>query len=89
MEVELVAVSDMNRDAEGMGGFFLGLEIKILRVHAEECILQKGDANRVGADRWRPLMTGFRHFYGLSTRLQASRLAEIDERNYRWDAFLR
>lgn len=83
MEAELVAVNQMNQDAEGMGGFFLGLEVKILQVYAEESILQKRHQNRVDADKWRPLMTSFQHFYGLSTRLQPSRLAEIDEENYR------
>lgn len=83
MEAELAAVNEMNRDEEGKEGFFLGFEIKILRVHAEEEILQTGEANKVDADRWRPLMNVFQHLYGLSARLQPSRLAEIDEDKYR------
>ncbi|MCJ1449683.1 hypothetical protein MMC28_000011 [Mycoblastus sanguinarius] len=83
MEAELVAVNEMNRDEEGMEGFFLGMEVKILRVHAEEGILQIGSPNKVDADRWRPLMNSFQHLYGLSARLQPSKLAEIDEENYR------
>ena len=83
MEAELVAVNEMCRDEEGREGFFLGLEVKILRVHAEETILRPGEPNEVDADRWRPLMTAFQHLYGLSARLQPSRLAEIDEEKYR------
>ena len=78
-----MAVNEMNRDEEGMEGFFLGMEVKILRVHAEEGILQIGSPNKVDADRWRPLMNSFQHLYGLSARLQPSKLAEIDEENYR------
>ena len=50
MEAELVAVNEMNRDEEGRGGFFLGLEVKILRVHAEENVLRAGEPNKVDAD---------------------------------------
>ena len=83
MEAQLVAVNEMNRDEESRRGFFLGLEVKILRVHAEEEILRAGEQDKVDADRWRPLMNVFQHLYGLGTRLQPSRLAEIDEEKYR------
>ena len=63
--------------------FFLGLEVKILKVHGEESIVQIGASDRVDADRWKPLMMSFQQFYGLSGRLQPSRLAEIDEEHYR------
>ena len=83
MEAELVAVNEMNQDEKGKEGFFLGLEVKILRIHAEEDVLQVGKANKVDADRWRPLMNVFQHLYGLKAKMQASRLAEIDEEMYR------
>ena len=83
MEAELVAVNEMNGDDGSRKGFFLGLEVKILRVHAEEKVLQVGERDKVDADRWRPLMTVFQHLYGLGARLQPSRLAEIDEERYR------
>ena len=83
MEAELVAVNEMNGDDESRKEFFLGLEVKILRVHAEEDVLRAGERHKVDADRWRPLMNVFQHLYGLSARLQPSRLAEIDEEKYR------
>ncbi|CAF9939015.1 hypothetical protein IMSHALPRED_001172 [Imshaugia aleurites] len=83
MEAELVAVNEMNRGEEGREGFFLGIEVKILRVHAEERILRAEQQDKVDADRWRPLITVFQHLYGLSARLQPSRLAEIGEEKYR------
>ncbi|KAF6233205.1 hypothetical protein HO173_008494 [Letharia columbiana] len=79
MEAELVAVNEMNRDEEGKEGFLLGLEVEVLRIQAEEHIMQIGVPNKVDTDRWRPLMTAFQHLYGLSARLLPSRLAEIDE----------
>ena len=83
MEAELVAVNAMCRDEESKKGFFLGLEVKVLRVHVEESLLQTGERHKIDADRWRPLMMVFQHLYGLSARLQPSRLAEIDEEKYR------
>ena len=83
MEAELVAVNEMNRDEDDGEGLFLGLEVKIVRVHAEENILRAGQPTKVDADRWRPLTMVFQHLYGLSARLQPSRLAEIDEEKYR------
>ena len=83
MEAELVAVNEMSGDEEKWKGFFLGLEVKILRIHAEEQILQAGKPDKIDADRWRPLMNVFQHLYGLSARLRPSRLAEIDEEKYR------
>ena len=83
MEAELVAVNEMCGDDESRKGFFLGLEVKIIRVHAEEKVLRVGERDKIDADRWRPLMTVFQHLYGLSSRLQPSRLAEIDEERYR------
>ena len=83
MEAELVAVNEMNRDEDGRNGTFIGLEVKILRIHAEENFLRAGEPNKVNADRWRPLITAFQHLYGLSARLQPSRLADIDEEKYR------
>lgn len=78
-----MAVNEMYRDEEGRDGFFLGLEVKILRTHAEEDITRAGERDKIDSDRWRPLITVFQQFYGLSARLQPSRLAEIDEEQYR------
>ena len=83
MEAELVAVHEMNGDEEDRRGFFLALEVKILRTHAEESMLQKENTRRVDADSWRPMINVFQHLYGLSSRLAPSRLAEIDEGMYR------
>ena len=83
MEAGLVAVHEMNSDEEDKAGFFLALEVKILRVHAEESLLQKENKKRVNADSWKPMMNIFQHLYGSGAKLQPSTLAEIDEDMYR------
>lgn len=83
MEVSLVQVRGLEEeDGEGKGRL-LGLEVQVLRVHAEEKVMQEGHRNRIDADQWRPLIMSFQHFYGLGKRLQTSKLAEIDEEFYR------
>lgn len=60
------------------------MEAELVQVN-EMCRDEEGREGyfKVDADKWRPLMTVFQHFYGLSARLQPSRLAEIDEEKYR------
>lgn len=61
----------------------LGIEVRIVRAHVDESILMDGHANRVDPDKWRPLIMSFCQYYGLTERLQHSRLAEIPESAYR------
>lgn len=85
MEVRLVQVRGLeeNEDDSERKSRLLGLEVEVLRVHAEEKVIQEENRNRIDADQWRPLMMSFQHFYGLGKRLQTSKLAEIDEEFYR------
>lgn len=85
MEVRLVQVRGLEEDVDDpeQKGRLLGLEVQVLRVHAEEKVVQEGNRNRIDPDQWRPLIMSFQHFYGLGERLQTSKLAEIDEEFYR------
>ena len=66
----------------GPGGRALALEVAVERVHADETILAGPD--RIDPDAWRPLITSFQQFYGLSAdRLRPSELARIPEALYR------
>ena len=76
-------VNEMCTDVEGMGGRFLALEVKILRVYVEEDLVEEGKKDKVDASRWKPLVMMFQHFFGLTGTLEESRLAEIDEERYR------
>jgi flavin reductase (DIM6/NTAB) family NADH-FMN oxidoreductase RutF len=62
----------------------LAVELKILRVHAEESLLVPGKKNHIDPDKWKPLVMSFAHYYGLAPgRIVPSRLAEIPEEMYR------
>lgn len=58
-------------------------EVAVQRVHVHPEIRMAGSANRIDSDRWRPLVMSFQHFYGLGDRVHPSRLASIDEEQYR------
>ena len=64
-------------------GKLMAFELRIKRVHIEESILLRGERNRIDPEKWRPLIMSFQHFYGLSSRLYQSTLAEIPEEVYR------
>jgi flavin reductase (DIM6/NTAB) family NADH-FMN oxidoreductase RutF len=59
------------------------IEVRILRVHADESILVDDDRDRIDPNKWSPLIMSFREFFGLGDQLQHSRLAEFPERLFR------
>lgn len=61
----------------------LAFEVRIVRVHVDERLLDADRPNHINPDRWRPLLMSFAHFYGLGERLHPSTLAEIPEASYR------
>lgn len=65
-------------------GRILLFEVRIQRVHAEECILMTGHSNRIDPDKWRPLIMSFQKFYGLQAeQVHDSTLAQVPEALYR------
>lgn len=58
-------------------------EVRIVRAHVDEALLQKGREDHIDPDAWRPLIMSFCQMYGLGDRAGTSRLAEIPERSYR------
>ena len=83
LEATLQAVHPLAvRDDERRGGL-VALEVRIERVHVAEGVRMAGHPHRIDPDRWRPIIMSFQQLYGLSGRLQPSRLAEIDESSYR------
>jgi flavin reductase (DIM6/NTAB) family NADH-FMN oxidoreductase RutF len=61
----------------------IAFEVRVVRAHVEESLLLDGHENHIDADKWRPLIMSFCHFYGLGDRLQDSLLAKIPESAYR------
>lgn len=58
------------------------VEVRIVRAHVDESILQGPDSHRVDPDKWQPLSMAFRQLYGGATRIQPSRLASGPEEAY-------
>ena len=84
MEAELVVSHEMMGDLPDRKGMTLAMEVKILRVHVEDSLRLKGHQNRIDTDKWHPTFMVFQEFYGMSEkRLVDSKLAKIDESNYR------
>jgi flavin reductase (DIM6/NTAB) family NADH-FMN oxidoreductase RutF len=61
----------------------LAFELRVVRAHCDESILQAGATNHIDPDKWRPLIMSFAHFYGLGERIHESTLARIPEEAYR------
>ncbi len=61
----------------------VGIEVRIVRVHAHPEIMVDGNPNRIDPDKWRPLIMSFREFYGLGARVHHSRLAGFPEDKFR------
>lgn len=55
----------------------MAIEVRIILVHVEESILMDGEKNYIDPQRWQPLIMNFCEFFGLSEKLQPSRLASV------------
>jgi flavin reductase (DIM6/NTAB) family NADH-FMN oxidoreductase RutF len=53
------------------------IEVQIVRVHADEDLLDVEFRHHISPDRWRPLIMSFLSFYGLGDQVHGSRLAEV------------
>jgi len=58
------------------------VEVRILRAHVDEGLLQSPDSHRIDPDRWKPLLMSFRNFYGGGERVHSSRLGRGPEEAY-------
>lgn len=53
------------------------IEVRIVRVHADESLLVPGQRNYIDPEKWNPLIMNFCEFFGLSGKLHASKLAKV------------
>lgn len=84
MEAELIGTYGLMEDEPQKRGGYLGLELKILRVHVEDELRLDGHANRIDPDKWFPTFMSFQQLYGIGAKkLVESELAKIDEEMYR------
>jgi len=83
MEAKVASVHYIAEDNAELKSKLASIELKVIRLHAEENVLLDGYRNRIDPDKWRPLIMSFQQFYGLSGRLSQSKLATINEDCYR------
>jgi flavin reductase (DIM6/NTAB) family NADH-FMN oxidoreductase RutF len=58
------------------------VEVRIVRAHVEETLLDQPGGHRIDPDKWKPLIMSFRRFYGIGEAVQPSRLAAGPEDQY-------
>jgi len=57
--------------------FSMAIEVRIVRVHIDETLLNTEKRHYIDADKWNPLIMSFCEFYGLGKNLHPSRLAKV------------
>ena len=83
LEAVVVTSRSLAEEDVQMKGRTTIIELRIVRVHAEELVLTEGHPNRIDPDKWKPLIMSFQKFYTLGNELHHSTLAEIPEVLYR------
>ncbi len=83
MEASLAGIHPLAMDKGIEHVRTMALELKILRVYADDEILAEGTKNHIDPDKWKPLIMSFQKFYGLSGQIANSTLATVPERLYR------
>ncbi len=73
LEAKVVSIQSVG----ALEDYSASIEVKILRVHADEALLDGTSRHHISADRWRPLIMSLLNFYGLSDQVHASKLAQV------------
>lgn len=60
----------------------LAVEVRVLRVHVDEALLEGNESHKIDPVKWRPLVMSFRRFFGLGPEVGPSALARGDEMRY-------
>jgi flavin reductase (DIM6/NTAB) family NADH-FMN oxidoreductase RutF len=82
LEAVVAATHGIGEDSDDLRGFLKVFEVRIQRVHVHPELLMEGYTNRIDPDKWSPLIMNFQKFYGLSSQVHPSRLADIPEAAY-------
>lgn len=60
----------------------VAVEMRVVRVHVHQSIVVTGKPNRVDPEKWRPLITSFRQYFGLGSPLHSSRFSQFPEATF-------
>jgi len=80
MEAELMDVHETIKDLPDRAGATVVLEVKILRVHADDS-LRLPEHHRVDVDKWRPTIMRFQDLYNPAPKKVVPRSGEDQGRN--------
>jgi flavin reductase (DIM6/NTAB) family NADH-FMN oxidoreductase RutF len=58
------------------------IEMRVVRVHVHESLVATGKPNRVDPEKWRPLITSFRQYFGLGSSVHPSKFSEFPEETF-------
>lgn len=84
LEAVVSARHGIMEDDPAVAGFISAFEVRITRVHVHPNLLMDGHENRIDPAKWQPLIMNFQKLYGVSSaEIVPSRLAEIEEKQYR------
>jgi flavin reductase (DIM6/NTAB) family NADH-FMN oxidoreductase RutF len=72
LEGKVIRIHDLGEESE----MLKTIEVRVIRAHIEESLITPGEKQYIDPDLWEPLIMNFCEFYGLSGRLQHSRLAD-------------
>ncbi len=61
----------------GEAGVHAAIEVRVLRTHVDEALLDPNSRHHVDPDRWQPLIMNFLELYGGGERVRESRLARV------------
>jgi flavin reductase (DIM6/NTAB) family NADH-FMN oxidoreductase RutF len=82
LEAKVVSMRPFAKDDQRMGVPARAIEVRIVRAHVEEALLDQPDGSRIDPDKWKPLIMSFRRFYGIGESVHPSRLATGPEAKY-------
>jgi flavin reductase (DIM6/NTAB) family NADH-FMN oxidoreductase RutF len=60
----------------------VAVEMRVVRVHVHESIVVTGKRNRIDPEKWRPLITSFRQYFGLGSPLHSSRFSQFSDATF-------
>ena len=60
----------------------VAVEMRVVRVHVHRSLVVTGRPNRVDPEKWRPLITSFRQYFGLGSALHPSKFSEFPEETF-------
>ena len=60
----------------------VAVEMRVVRVHVHKSIVVTGKPNRIDPEKWRPLITSFRQYFGLGLPLHSSRFSQFSEATF-------